>query len=163
MGKVLIEILLRSCPDLNSIYILMRPKNGIEPQQRTTSFIKLPIFEELQNRPDSKNIFAKLRVVCGDIAQANLGLKPEDAEELRSSVAVVFHMAANVRFDQTLKESAKLNIGGTIKVLDFCCTMRKLQAFIYVSTAYCHCDETVVEERMYPAPHQPRYVTFSYF
>jgi fatty acyl-CoA reductase len=33
-----------------------------------------------------------------------------------------------------------------------------LQAFVHVSTAYCHCDEPVLEEAMYAAPTHPRNV-----
>jgi FlaA1/EpsC-like NDP-sugar epimerase len=34
MGKVLIEKLLRACPDLDSIYILVRDKKGKTPEER---------------------------------------------------------------------------------------------------------------------------------
>lgn len=34
LGKVLIEKLLRSCPDVGTIYLLMRPKRGQKGQDR---------------------------------------------------------------------------------------------------------------------------------
>lgn len=34
--------------------------------------------------------------------------------------------------------------------------MKNLSAFLHVSTSYCHCDETELEERTYRAPHNPR-------
>jgi fatty acyl-CoA reductase len=34
LGKVLVEKLLRSCPDIGNIYVLMRKKKGKEPSQR---------------------------------------------------------------------------------------------------------------------------------
>jgi fatty acyl-CoA reductase len=34
LGKVLLEKLLRSCPDVGNIYVLMRKKKGKEPSQR---------------------------------------------------------------------------------------------------------------------------------
>lgn len=34
VGKVLIEKLLRSCPDIGTIYLLMRPKRGQKSQDR---------------------------------------------------------------------------------------------------------------------------------
>ena len=34
MGKVLIEKILRSCPDVDTIYILVRSKKGKSPQER---------------------------------------------------------------------------------------------------------------------------------
>lgn len=34
MGKALIEKLLRSCPDINKIFVLIRPKKGKEARER---------------------------------------------------------------------------------------------------------------------------------
>lgn len=34
MGKVLVEKLLRSCPELKHIYILVRTKKGVAPEER---------------------------------------------------------------------------------------------------------------------------------
>lgn len=34
MGQVLIEKLLRSCSDVNSIFVMMRPKKGKSPKER---------------------------------------------------------------------------------------------------------------------------------
>lgn len=39
MGKVLVEKLLRDCPDINACYLLMRTKRGIEPEQRRDEYI----------------------------------------------------------------------------------------------------------------------------
>lgn len=163
MGKVLVEKLLRSCPKLRSIHLLVRPKRGREPQQRLDDFINAPVFDRIRDRSDADKLFSKLRVVCGDVTQPNLNLKIEDADELRENVSVVFHMAANVRFDQPLKPAIVMNTGGTMKVLDFCCTLKKLQAFVHVSTSYCHCDETTLEERIYTAPHNPRFLFVFFF
>ena len=34
IGKVLLEKLMRSCPDINAIYCLVRPKKGLTPWER---------------------------------------------------------------------------------------------------------------------------------
>lgn len=34
MGKVLLEKLLRSCPEIGFCYVLVRPKKGLKPQER---------------------------------------------------------------------------------------------------------------------------------
>lgn len=46
MGKVLVEKLLRSCPDIASIYILVRPKRGKDPSQRLEDFINSPVSQQ---------------------------------------------------------------------------------------------------------------------
>lgn len=39
MGKVLVEKLLRDCPDIAQLYLLIRTKKGIEPAQRREEYI----------------------------------------------------------------------------------------------------------------------------
>lgn len=39
MGKVLVEKLLRDCPDVSQLYLLIRPKRGAEPAQRREDYI----------------------------------------------------------------------------------------------------------------------------
>lgn len=43
MGKVLVEKLLRSCPGIKNIYLLMRPKNGQDVQQRLQELLDVPV------------------------------------------------------------------------------------------------------------------------
>lgn len=88
--------------------------------------------------------------------QKNLNLTNTDLHNLQNAISVVFHMAANVRFDQPLKSALLMNTGGTLNVLEVAEHFTKLESFVHVSTAYCHCDETELEERPYPAPHSPR-------
>lgn len=39
MGKVLVEKLLRSCPEVKSLYLLVRPKAGQSMQQRVSDMM----------------------------------------------------------------------------------------------------------------------------
>lgn len=39
MGKVLVEKLLRSCPEVRSLYLLVRPKAGQSMQQRVSDMM----------------------------------------------------------------------------------------------------------------------------
>jgi len=43
MGKVLLEKLLYSCPDLRTIYILVRSKRSKTPEQRAEEMFKIPV------------------------------------------------------------------------------------------------------------------------
>ncbi len=43
MGKVLVEKLLRSCPGIRSIYLLMRPKRGQEPKARLNELLSAQV------------------------------------------------------------------------------------------------------------------------
>lgn len=44
---------------------------------------------------------------------------------------------------------------GTDRVLRLVEQMRNVKVFEHVSTAYCQCNEDVLEERSYAAPHNP--------
>lgn len=39
MGKVLTEKLLRDCPDIKEMYLLVRTKRGVEPEQRRDDYV----------------------------------------------------------------------------------------------------------------------------
>lgn len=43
VGKALVEKLLRSCPDLRTIYLLIRPKRGLDVQTRHKELLKNPV------------------------------------------------------------------------------------------------------------------------
>lgn len=43
MGKILIEKLLRSCPDIENIYILCRPKKGKDVHTRVEEIYDDPV------------------------------------------------------------------------------------------------------------------------
>jgi fatty acyl-CoA reductase len=46
MGKVLLEKILRSCPDVGNIYILMRPKKGKTPGDRVQDVISSQVITQ---------------------------------------------------------------------------------------------------------------------
>jgi hypothetical protein len=43
LGKVLLEKILRSCPDVGNIYVLIRPKKGKTPSDRVKDMVSLPV------------------------------------------------------------------------------------------------------------------------
>ena len=46
LGKVLLEKLLRACPDVGNIFLLLRPKKGKEPTERVKNIVSLPVITE---------------------------------------------------------------------------------------------------------------------
>lgn len=83
------------------------------------------------------NPFAKLTLVAGDLQKLNLGISEEDQRNLINDVEIVIHAAADVRFDENLKEATEINIRGTREILVLSQQIVNLDVFIYVSTAYC--------------------------
>ncbi|XP_050342597.1 putative fatty acyl-CoA reductase CG5065 isoform X2 [Nymphalis io] len=153
LGKVLVEKLLRACPDVGTIYLLLRVKKGLTEEERLKIFFNNKIFENLREKqPD---VFKKIKLVAGDILDDNLGLSNDDVQELRRNCNIVFHSAACVRFDQTLKDAVNMNTKGTLRLLKLAETMENIEAFVHLSTAYCRCELEVLEEKLYPAVHSP--------
>jgi len=156
MGKVLMEKLLRSCPSINNIYILVRPKKGKDPASRVGDLLECRLFDALRkNQPGFEK---KVLPVVGDILEPALGISEDDLTTLCEKVSVVFHSAATVKFDEELKLSVQMNVDGTKKMLELGKKMKKLEVFIHVSTAYCNCDRQEIAESVYPPPVHPNKV-----
>nr|CAH7741191.1 unnamed protein product [Callosobruchus chinensis] len=155
MGKILIEKLLRSCPDVGGIYVLIRQKKDQEPSKRLLEYLKNPIFDKIHSLPDSASRFQKLHYVSGDVTRTDCALSDVDIAALSEKITIVFHMAACVRFDQPLKDIVMMNVGGTRNVLDIATKFQQLKVFLHVSTSYCHLDLPELEEKIYPAKHDP--------
>lgn len=152
MGKVLVEKLLRSCPDIKNIYLLMRPKKSQNVQERLQKLLNAPViiislhllfacincFENSKSLSLSRQLFEKLRrdspgelskiiPVAGDVTEPELGISADDQDMLIRSVSVVFHSAATVKFDEALKLSVTINMLGTKRLVQLCHRMRNVE------------------------------------
>ncbi|KOC59957.1 Putative fatty acyl-CoA reductase [Habropoda laboriosa] len=157
MGKVLIEKLLYSCSDLNKIYILIRPKRGRTPEIRVEEMFKLPMFQRI--RKEKPHVLKKVVPLNGDVGAENLGLTKEEEELLASQVDLVFHFAATLRLESKLKDAIELNTIGTSRVLDLGKKMKKLQALVHLSTAFCYADKQELDEKVYDPSSDPEDIT----
>ncbi|GBO37909.1 Fatty acyl-CoA reductase 1, partial [Araneus ventricosus] len=98
---VLLEILLRCCSGINSIYILLREKKGVCPKDRKEELFKRPLFRKL--RAEDPGVFSKVHVIEGDVSLPEMGMCDEDLSKIVEHVSVVFHCAASISFTKTLK------------------------------------------------------------
>lgn len=148
MGKVLIEKLLRSCPDIENIFLLMRPKKGISIDDRLRIMLSVPLFDRI--RKERPNFADKLIPITGDVATESLGLPPLERKVIVEKVSIIFHVAANVRFDDSLKNATFVNTRSARDVCILGTQMKKLVALVHVSTSYSQADKPCVEEKVYP-------------
>jgi fatty acyl-CoA reductase len=151
LGKCLVEKLLRSCYHLDKIYILVRGKKGLTPHQRLTDIFATCQLYALV-RASSPDFMTKLETIEGDLMLPNMGISPEDEQKLIERVHIVFHSAATVRFDEPLKLAVQMNIVGTRQVLALTKRLKRLEAFVHISTAYANCDRTHISECVYNSP-----------
>lgn len=146
-GSALIEKLLRSCPEIKRIYLLIRPKKGQSVADRLKSTCNLLLFDLLRRK--KPNFMDKLTAIAGNVAELGLGISSEDKNRLQN-VSIVFHSAASIRFDDPLKYAVLMNTRGTREVLRLCETFSELKAVMYISTAYSNCNISEIEEKVYP-------------
>ncbi|XP_069702748.1 fatty acyl-CoA reductase 1-like [Periplaneta americana] len=155
MGKVLLEKILRVCSDVDTIYLLIRSKKGKEPRQRVEELFSSPLFGKLKTQMDAATLARKVVGIPGDVSELNLGMSQEHRQLLIERVSIVYHAAATIRFDEPLKRAVLLNTRGTKQVLELAEQMKKLEAFLHISTSYCHLKERVLYEKLYPPPADP--------
>ena len=146
IGKVLIEKLLRSCPGLRRIFVLIRPKWNKQPEARLRELLEAPLFDGVRDQ----SLGERVVLVEGDVTLANLGLGERNLLRIMNEVSVIFHSAATVKFDEPLKQSIGINIAGTKNMIELCRRCPQLAALVHVSTAYANCDRQEIDEHIYP-------------
>lgn len=150
LGKLLIEKLLRGCPGIAFIYLLVRPKKGKDVEQRIEEIFDDPLFSKLkEERPKFRH---QIVVVPGDCSEPDLGISAKDRLTIVQKVSIVFHVAATVRFDEKMKLAVAINVRSPRDAINLCKEMPQLKAFIHVSTAYANCPYDPIEEKFYEPP-----------
>ncbi|XP_070504908.1 putative fatty acyl-CoA reductase CG5065, partial [Chironomus tepperi] len=147
LGKILVEKLLRSCPNIKNIYLLMRPKKDQKMHERLAEIFKVPLFDLIRDK--NPEYFSKVIMIGGDMKSHELGISDSDQQILIQNVSIIFHCAATVRFNEKIREAIEINVKGTQKLMDLGRKLDDLKAFIYVSTAYSNCDRHEVDEIFY--------------
>ncbi|XP_011861554.1 PREDICTED: putative fatty acyl-CoA reductase CG8306 [Vollenhovia emeryi] len=151
VGVCLIEKLLRCCPDVENIYLLIRPKKEKQIAERLEELTKNSVFNRLREEKQT-DLFKKLIAVAGDVGEENLGLSSYDRATLINNVEVVFHSAATLDFEADLRSTTNINLLGTRRIVQLCREIKNLKVLIHVSSAYVNSVLHDVDEIVYPAP-----------
>ncbi|XP_034827517.1 fatty acyl-CoA reductase wat-like [Maniola hyperantus] len=150
LGKLLVEKLLRSCPDIKKLYLLARPKKNKEIIKRLQEQFDDQLYDKLRKvLPD---FMEKIVVIEGDVGQKDLGISEEDRAKITKEVEFILHGAATVRFDEAIKTAVEINVRGTRDMLHLARTCTKLRAYVHISTAYSNCPLKEIDEKFYDAP-----------
>ncbi|XP_076382452.1 fatty acyl-CoA reductase wat-like [Megalopta genalis] len=149
LGLLIIEKLLRSCPDIVTIYMLIRQKKGKSVEERIKQYFNDTVFSRLkQEQPDFLN---KIVVIEGDAAEENFGLSAQSILTL-SDTNIVIHAAAIVKFNEKLRTIVHTNVRTTKQLLLWAKTLPNLKSFVYVSTAFSNCVHETIDEIHYDPP-----------
>ncbi|KAK3916042.1 Putative fatty acyl-CoA reductase [Frankliniella fusca] len=149
LGKAMLEKLLRTCPRIKRVYVVLRARRGKAPRDRLRELLDGPVFDNI--RRTDPGALAKIVPLNGDCCEKRLGLSADDASLVQAEVNVVVHTAASVRFDDPVKQAVLLNTRGAQEVCALALGMSHLSALVHVSTTYSNTNHPVIEERVYPA------------
>lgn len=124
------EKLLWSCPDIKNVYIIIRSKKGKTIQERYDSFINSPPFDRI--RAKNPEYLKKIVALEGDTTMENLGLSNEDIEKFYENVNVIFHLAASIRMDESIKVAIKNNTMSTKRLIEMSRNIKNFDVSIWV-------------------------------
>lgn len=147
LGKVILWKLIETCQDIGTIYVLLRPKNNISAEKRLIQMLKSKPFSL---KHDYTKLLQKIVAIESDMTADNLGLSQTDRTLLEDKVNIVFHSAASVRFDASLKDNLRDNVYGTKSIVTLCNNIKNLQSLVHVSTAYSNCHLKDIDETLIP-------------
>ncbi|XP_049883785.1 fatty acyl-CoA reductase wat-like [Pectinophora gossypiella] len=150
LGKVCIEKLLRSCCDIDTIYVLVRSKKGKDARARLHELLDDFLFHRAHEE-NPKGIH-KVVPIVGDMELPGLGISNEDRKTLISKVSIIINAAATVKFDEKLSISTGINVKGTKEVLRLAKECKNLRAITHVSTAFSNTHVPYIEEKFYEPP-----------
>ncbi|KAM7524622.1 hypothetical protein LguiA_014524 [Lonicera macranthoides] len=140
LAKVLIEKILRTVPDVGTIFLLIKAKNKEAAMARLENeIINAELFKILQKKYGKSYqdfMLSKLVPVVGNVCESNLGIEEDMAKIIAKDVDIIVNSAANTTFDERYDVSLDINTGGPSRLISFAKKFRKLNLFLQVSTAY---------------------------
>lgn len=116
LGKVWWSLLLSRFPEVEHLYLVVRPKAGMTVEQRfwdqiVKSEVLVPLREEHGTRFE-EFIRSKVTPIAGDVAQPYCGIDASLRDEVRGRIAAVVNVAGVVDFDPPLDEALEVNAFG---------------------------------------------------
>ncbi|XP_050598496.1 putative fatty acyl-CoA reductase CG5065 isoform X2 [Bombus affinis] len=153
VGICLLEKLMRVCPRVAAIFILIRPKNNETVEQRFKKLIDDPIYDVIKAKHPTA--LSRVYPMKGDVSLPDLGLSREDRNLLLEKVNIVFHAAATVRFNEPLHVAVNVNTKGTLRVIELWNELKHPISFVHVSTAFSNANLHEIEEKVYTTSLKP--------
>eukprot|EP01130_Rhizamoeba_saxonica_P000723 TRINITY_DN10656_c0_g1_i1.p1 TRINITY_DN10656_c0_g1~~TRINITY_DN10656_c0_g1_i1.p1 ORF type:complete len:468 (+),score=93.39 TRINITY_DN10656_c0_g1_i1:18-1421(+) len=153
VGKLVLLKLLRCCPNLQRVFVLIRGRKGVAAADRFKKEIldDSPLFDDLA--VDDPHFMDKVHILDGDLCADGLGLSDSDRELITDNVSVIFHLAANTNFNEALSFAFEINVFGSMKVMDLARECKNLVSYVHCSTAYVNANRTFyqeINEKVYP-------------
>jgi fatty acyl-CoA reductase len=104
---------------------------------------------------EKPEMLKKITIVNGEISQPKLGLNDIDLQFVVKHTQIIFHLAASVKLEATLRPNVLANLTATREVIEIGKQMKNLILLMHTSTAFCNMDQKIVDEKVYEFPQQP--------
>lgn len=114
---------------VSQIYLVARPKKNKTAMDRIRELTAGPVFDRI--RKLDPDFLKRITPVDGDLVEPNMGLSEDIQREFISKVEIILHAAADVRFDEILKNAIKVNIRATRDLLELAKKMVKLEVILF--------------------------------
>ncbi|MBV9180237.1 MAG: SDR family oxidoreductase, partial [Acidobacteria bacterium] len=123
IGKVWLANILMELPEIGRIYLLIRRQKSTSAEKRLEKLLEeSPVFDRLFERHGERFLpffRQRVEVVEGDLAQPELGLRPDVAESLRKTLDLVVNSSGLTDFNPDLREALTTNVDATIGLVQF--------------------------------------------
>jgi thioester reductase-like protein len=137
VGKVVLDLLL-CCRSVKCVYLLIRDdgRSGSSSTERCTKLVASSGLERGRERLRSGGV--SIVPVAGDLSSTApcLGIAKTHITMLASTCTHVIHCGACTSFDLPLVDAARINIGGSLGVLELASRCEALRCLVYCSSAY---------------------------
>lgn len=100
----------------------------------------------MAEKPD---VIKKVYPVIGDITKKNFGLTDPQLNRVIDTAEVVFHLAASLKLEASLKTNITMNLIGTRNTLNVAKQIKNLILMVHLSTAFCNIEPKIAEEKVY--------------
>jgi len=168
LGKVLVSLLLKRFPDIAHIYLMVRGKAGMTPDERFMQELwPTQVFDPLR---EGKNpleaivgIQEKLTPIAGDVTRPRAGVDDQTLKELRAAgIDAVLNVSGVVDFTPPVDEGFEVNASGVLNLIELCHALgsdpegrdpKKAVPMLHTSTCYVAGERTGIVHEEPPSAH----------
>ena len=157
LAKAVLEKILRAIPDIDRLYLLIRPGPTARATERLErEVLSSSIFDNLrrtQSEGFTQMVGDKILGIEGDLAKDRLGLTQATYAQLTDNVTCIINSAAVCSFGEQLDHALQVNTLGPLRLLQFAKDAGDAP-LLHISTCYVNgTREGDVEEQVLPLGH----------
>ena len=156
LGKVWVCQLLAACPDIGRIHLVVRPKAGLNSEERFWAEVApSEVFDPLREQHGSgfeAFLREKLDPIPGDVSEPFAGVPYDVRDRLRGTVTALVNVAGVVDFNPPLDDALKVNAFGMKSLVSLARDLGDVP-FLHTSTCFVAGERTGQVDEIDPREH----------